>query len=61
MADDDLWTTAGIARRLAISAERARRLCARADFPSPVQSVPHFDLWRASDVEAWILEGRPDY
>jgi len=60
MANHDLWTAAGIAHRLAISIEQVGRLCARADFPRPVQSVPYFDLWRASDVEAWLLEGRPD-
>jgi len=61
MTDDDLWTTAGIAHRLAITAERARQVCAREDFPKAVQSVPYFDLWRASDVEAWLREGQPDY
>ncbi|WP_066065580.1 AlpA family transcriptional regulator [Frankia sp. EI5c] len=60
MAEGDLWTTADIARRLAISTERARRLCQRADFPRPVESAPFFDLWRASDVEAWLVEGRLD-
>ncbi|EFC86124.1 hypothetical protein FrEUN1fDRAFT_0735 [Parafrankia sp. EUN1f] len=59
---NDLLTTAGIAHRLAISAERARRLCLRADFPRPVHSAPYFDLWRVSDIETWLLEGRqPDY
>ncbi|WP_018502734.1 helix-turn-helix transcriptional regulator [Parafrankia discariae] len=58
MTADDLWSTADIARRLGISADRARRLCARDDFPEPARSVAYFDLWRAGDVEAWLLEGR---
>ncbi|WP_018638893.1 helix-turn-helix transcriptional regulator [Parafrankia elaeagni] len=57
MTAGDLWTTADIARRLSISVERARRLCARDGFPRPVQSEPHFDRWRAHDIEAWLLEG----
>ncbi|THJ69462.1 helix-turn-helix domain-containing protein [Candidatus Frankia alpina] len=60
MAVDDLWTTADIARRLSISAPRARGLCDRDDFPMPIHSVGHFVLWRARDVEAWLAQGRPD-
>ncbi|MCM3883856.1 DNA-binding protein [Frankia sp. R82] len=60
MEREDLWTTAGIARRLAIPVERARKLCRRTDFPRPARSAPYFDLWRAQDVEAWLLEGPTD-
>lgn len=60
MTGDDLLTIADVARRLAISTQRARHLCARADFPRPVRSAPYFDVWRVGDVEAWLLEGRSD-
>ncbi|MCL9758921.1 DNA-binding protein [Frankia sp. AiPa1] len=53
-----LWTTADIAHRLTVSAQRARQLCARADFPRPAQSAPYFDLWRAGDVEVWLQAGQ---
>jgi hypothetical protein len=56
----ELWTTAEIAQRLRISVERARQLSRREDFPAPVEHVRYFRLWRASDVEAWLVEGRPD-
>jgi predicted DNA-binding transcriptional regulator AlpA len=60
VAGDDLWTTADIAQRLRISAEHARQLTRREDFPAPVQHVRHFSLWRVSDVEAWLERGRQD-
>ena len=60
LTGNDLWTTADIAHRLGISAERARLVCTRADFPEPVQSAPYFDLWQTSEVELWLREGQPD-
>ncbi|KLL10921.1 MULTISPECIES: AlpA family transcriptional regulator [Protofrankia] len=60
MAGELLWTTADIARRLGISVEHARRLSHREDFPAPTQHIRYFNLWRATDVESWLTEGRQD-
>jgi predicted DNA-binding transcriptional regulator AlpA len=58
VADKVLWTNADIAQRLGISVERARELSRREDFPAPAQLARHFSLWRANDVEAWLVEGQ---
>ncbi|WP_445548186.1 MULTISPECIES: helix-turn-helix transcriptional regulator [unclassified Frankia] len=60
MGGKQLWTTGDIAQRLGISVQRARLLSRRPDFPDPVQEVPHFSLWRACDVESWLVNGAAD-
>ncbi|WP_338052756.1 hypothetical protein, partial [Protofrankia coriariae] len=60
MGDKQLWTTGDIAQRLGISVQRARLLSRRPDFPDPAQEIPHFSLWRACDVELWLVNGVTD-
>lgn len=59
VTEEPLWTTGDIAKRLGITTERARQLSHRTDFPEPVQTVRHFRLWRASEVQGWIARHRP--
>ncbi|MEX5631199.1 helix-turn-helix transcriptional regulator [Parafrankia sp. FMc2] len=55
----ELWTTADIARRLALTQERARQLANSEGFPVPSFRHGRSRFWTISDVEVWIAEHRP--
>ncbi|ETA00143.1 RNA polymerase subunit sigma-70 [Frankia sp. CcI156] len=59
MGENDLWTTGDIGRRLGITAERARQLSHRPDFPAPHIDQGTVRLWQPADVETWITQYRP--
>jgi prophage regulatory protein len=43
-----------------VSKQRTYQITTRADFPKPVADLAQGKVWRASDVERWIREHRPD-
>lgn len=43
-----------------ISKQRVYQLTSRTDFPKPVARLAQGNIWRASDVEKWIREHRPE-
>lgn len=43
-----------------VSKQRAYQITSRADFPKPVAELAMGKVWRASDVERWIRQYRPD-
>ncbi|MEX5712756.1 DNA-binding protein [Parafrankia sp. FMc6] len=55
-----VWTTADIAKRLGVSAERARQLTHQPDFPPPAFTHGMARFWTIGDVEQWITKYRPD-
>lgn len=50
---------AEIAARLGVSKSRARQLAAGKDFPDGAR-LAMGTVWAAEDVEAWIVQRRPD-
>lgn len=52
----ELITTADIARRLEVSAQRAHQLARQPRFPRAVGRVGNSDVWRASDIDRWQVE-----
>lgn len=45
--------------RLGVSRQRAYILIKRRDFPAPWRVLARGEVWRSTDVEAWIREHRP--
>ncbi|MCT2282351.1 hypothetical protein M3G91_32615 [Micromonospora chalcea] len=43
-----------------VSRARASVVASRRDFPEPYQRLIMGQIWRKSDVEAWIKKHRPD-
>ncbi|MGW3806649.1 hypothetical protein [Micromonospora sp. NPDC005113] len=43
-----------------VSRARASVVASRRDFPAPYQVLRMGQIWRKSDVEAWIKQHRPD-
>lgn len=48
-----------IRARLGVSRQRAYILIGRRDFPPPWRELAMGNVWRSTDVEAWIREHRP--
>jgi prophage regulatory protein len=49
-----------IRARLNVSRQRAYILIGRRDFPEPWRVLSRGSVWRSTDVEAWIVEHRPE-
>ncbi|MFF0720106.1 hypothetical protein [Micromonospora sp. NPDC003816] len=43
-----------------VSRARASVIASRRDFPAPYQVLIMGQIWRKSDVQAWIREHRPE-
>ncbi|MEU3455435.1 hypothetical protein ABZ671_17820 [Micromonospora sp. NPDC006766] len=43
-----------------VSRARASVIASRRDFPPPYQVLKMGQIWRKSDVAAWIAKNRPD-
>ncbi|SIQ98242.1 hypothetical protein SAMN05444858_105255 [Micromonospora avicenniae] len=43
-----------------VSRARASVVASRRDFPAPYQVLKMGQIWKRTDVEAWIREHRPD-
>ncbi len=51
---------AEIADRLGVVRQRVYQLVNRKGFPDPIAALSMGQVWLADDVEAWIIEHRPD-
>lgn len=49
-----------IRQRLGISTQRAYIIIGRRTFPEPWRKLARGNVWRSTDVEAWIAEHRPE-
>lgn len=46
--------------RLGVSRQRAYIIIGRRDFPEPWRKLARGNVWRSTDVEAWIRVHRPE-